>query len=783
MRSTGDVGGAPFEANMLELNKGHMSLDGGLDVVTADEPSAAETFAYALGVIRRQIFVVLFFAMLGAALGAAVFFKAAPTYTATATLLVDTHKIEVLQQPAVSSEMPIGAMGAMESQIELLKSNQVALAVIKKLGLSEDPRFVGNGRPSVVRGLIYKYFHLFPPDQSPPSDTDRLERALKIFKRNLTVERVGAAYAIEVGFGWKYPDLAAQVANGVADAYNDLQRTSESDAARQASDWLETRIPELRSKSEAAQRAVVEYKTEHNIVETGNGQSIKDQHLADLNAKLNAARDETFKAKTRLDQLAAVGSASDLGATGNALISNGDKNDVLSTLRNKYFEVAAKEVDASTKLGPNNPTIVSLHNQKAQLRSAILDEIQRLKQSSRSDYEAAVLRESELKNEFDAAVSQSQAANQAQVKLQELEASARAYQDLYNTFLSRYNASLQQAVSPVAGASVITPATPLLEEDYKKTFKLAALFPIAGLALGLGVALMREFLAGHVFRTSKSVQSRLRMACIGILPKVEAAQRPKRLKRTQSDAAPRTLARADRAISWTVVDYPLSRFSEGVRSIKLAIDMDNRSRSVKVIGFTSAVPNEGKSTVALAVGQLIARNGASVIVVDCDLRNPSLTRSVASHATGGIVELVAGEASFEDVVWTDQSTQMAFLPAVPRPGPPDPPTILASVELKRIFDQLRTMYEFVVVDLSPIAPVVDVCATTELIDSYVLVIEWGRTTIDVVEHALRAAPDISKSILGAVLNKANIRELGRYDPYLSGYYYTKQAKPYEPTDV
>jgi Mrp family chromosome partitioning ATPase len=93
------------------------------------------------------------------------------------------------------------------------------------------------------------------------------------------------------------------------------------------------------------------------------------------------------------------------------------------------------------------------------------------------------------------------------------------------------------------------------------------------------------------------------------------------------------------------------------------------------------------------------------------------------------------------------------------------------------------MYEFVVVDLSPIAPVVDVCATTELIDSYVLVIEWGRTTIDVVEHALRAAPDISKSILGAVLNKANIRELGRYDPYLSGYYYTKQSKPYEPTDV
>jgi succinoglycan biosynthesis transport protein ExoP len=192
-----------------------------------------------------------------------------------------------------------------------------------------------------------------------------------------------------------------------------------------------------------------------------------------------------------------------------------------------------------------------------------------------------------------------------------------------------------------------------------------------------------------------------------------------------------------------------------------------------VIGFTSSVPNEGKSAVSLAVGQLIARNGASVIVVDCDLRNPSLTRSVAADATGGIVELVIGEASLEDVVWKDRSTQMAFLPAIPHSGPPDPPTIIASVEMKRLFDELRKRYDFVIVDLSPIAPVIDVCATTELIDSYVLVIEWGRTTIDVVEHALRSAPDVRESMLGAVLNKADIKRLASYDPYLTGYYYHK----------
>jgi succinoglycan biosynthesis transport protein ExoP len=766
---------------MLEFKHDATPREREFSAVTAEQPSGAESFAYALGIVRRQIFVVLLFAMLGGGLGVVIFLRATPAYTATATLLIDTHKIDILQQPAVSSEMPIGSIGAMESQMELLKSDEVALSVINKLRLWADPRFIGDQKPGIVRGLIDKYLPVLSVKESPLSEVDRMERALRIFKKNLTVDRVGVAYAIEIDFESRYPDLAAQVANEVADAYNDLQRTSESGAARQASDWLETRMPELRAKSEAAQRAVVEYKTEQNIVEASGGQSIKDQRVTDLNTKLNAARDEAIKAKGRLDQFAAI-SATDMGASGNALSSNDDKNDVLTTLRNAYFGLVAKEADSSTKFGPNNPAIVSLRNQKTQLRSEMFDEIQRLKQSSKSDYEAAELRETDLRKEFDSAVLESQAANQAQVKLQELEASARAYQDLYNTFLSRYNASLQQAVSPVAGSSVITSATPLVERDYKKTLKTAAMFPIAGLALGLGAALMREFLAGRVFRTSKSIQSRLRMACIGVLPAVEAARRPRRMKHGQIGAVPRTLTRGDRGISWTVVDYPLSRFSEGVRSIKLAIDMDNRSRSGKVVGFTSAVPHEGKSTVALAVGQLIARNGASVVLVDCDLRNPSLTRSVAPDAAKGIFELVAGEAPLADVVWTDRSTQMAFLPAVPRLGPPDPPTILASDELKRIFDQLRTLYEFVVVDLSPIAPVVDVCATTELIDSYVLVVEYGRTTIDVVEHALRAAPGVSEAIVGAVLNKANIRDLSKYDPYLSGYYYMKGSN-HEPRGV
>lgn len=744
-----------------------------LSPIPTDESSAAETIARGLGIVRRQIFVVSAFALLGAALGGLFFAKAPPKYTATATLLVDTRKMQLVQQPAVYDDMSIQSMGAMESQVELLKSDEVALNVIRALNLSEDPRFIGGGRESALRSLLYMVAPSYFRETPALSEDERQNLALGLFTKRLSVTRVGVTYAMEINFESRYPDLAAKVANAVADAYIGLQRTNEYDAARRASDWLEERIPELRAKSEDAQKAVVDYKQEHNIVETDTGRLVDEQRLTGMNDQLNAAHDETLRAKARFEEFSAAKGMEVPSAAASGSDAHTASSDFLDKLRSQYLEIVSKEAESSAKLGPNNPTIISLRNQKTQLRSEMADEIQRLKDTSESDYAAARLRETTLKKEFDEGVAQNQQANQAQVKLRELEASAHAYQDLYNTFITRYNASLQQAASPIAEASVITSATPIIQRDYKKTFQIAALFPIGALALGFGVALLREVLSGRVFLTSKSVQSHLRIGCIGLLPKLEKVRRrPRwRAKNPPNPTASRTLVRGNYELSWSVVEYPLTQFSEGVRSIMLAIDLETKSTSNRVFGLTSATPDEGKSTIALAMGLLSARNGASVVVVDCDLRNPSLTRTLTPNATSGIVELVNGQASLENVVWEDGATGMAFLPAMPHVGPPDPPSILASTKMKQLFDELRKQYDFVLVDLSPIAPVIDVCATTEFIDAYVLVIEWGRTTVDVVQHALRAAPLPSGSILGAVLNKADVKTLKTYDPYLTSYYF------------
>ena len=745
-----------------------------------DQSSAADWLAYARGFARRQFWVAFLFAVLGAGLGAFYLLNAKPNFTATATLLLDTRKFQFSQQPVVLPQLSLESSAAVESQLEIIRSEEIARTVAKKLQLSEDPEFVATGRG--VKAMLFG--GLFAPAQ-PPTEAERMERARAVLAKDLTVNRVGNSYAIEIGFDWKSADRAAQVANAVADAYIDQQLTSQYSATRQASDWLESRIRELRDQSLAAQRAVVEYKTKNNIVETATGQLVSDQHLAELTSQLDVARTATNQAKIRFDQLDAITRATAPDAIVNASIGGDAQNENLAKLRLQYRELADRTAEWSVKYGPNHLAVVDLRNQMLQIRSGILAEFEQLKASSKSDYEIAQLRESGLKQELAEALSQSQTANHAQGALRQLEASAQTYKALYDSFLSRYADSLQEQSSPIAAATVITRASPPDSRNYKKTFAIAALFPLAGLALGFGIALLREH-TRRVFWTAKLIESSLHIPCLGILPRVGDAQKP--LGSTQvalSDAAfeKRWVVTGDMGISWTVVARPFSRFSDGVRAIKLAVDVGGRTRSNKVVGFTSALPNEGKSTIALAFGQHIARTGARVIVVDGDLRNPSLTRSIAPGATSGILELIAGQASIEEIVWKDRSTQMEFLPAVLSHELADTYEILASNGMNRLVDELRTMYDFVVVDLSPLAPIVDVSATARFVDSYVLVVEWGSTTIDVVEHALRAAPSVYESLIGAVLNKVDVKQLAGYDSRLMGYYYNMHYRRYGYADT
>jgi succinoglycan biosynthesis transport protein ExoP len=212
------------------------------------------------------------------------------------------------------------------------------------------------------------------------------------------------------------------------------------------------------------------------------------------------------------------------------------------------------------------------------------------------------------------------------------------------------------------------------------------------------------------------------------------------------------------------------------------VDLGSTDSANKIIGIASSLPNEGKSTISLSLAQLIAHSGNRAILVDCDLRKPSLSRTLAPDAKAGLLEIVAGKAMFEDVLWVEPTTNLAFLPTVLPSRLIHTSEILASDATRKMFDRLREAYDYVIVDLSPLAPVVDVRVMTPLMDSFVFVVDWGRTKIDVVEHALSTTRGVYDNLLGVVLNKVDTNALGRYENYHGSYYDSRYYAHYGYTD-
>jgi succinoglycan biosynthesis transport protein ExoP len=191
--------------------------------------------------------------------------------------------------------------------------------------------------------------------------------------------------------------------------------------------------------------------------------------------------------------------------------------------------------------------------------------------------------------------------------------------------------------------------------------------------------------------------------------------------------------------------------------------MNRSNKRNQVVGITSTQPNEGKSTVAAALALLMAHAGARAILVDCNLRNRSLSAALAPTAAFGILDVMTGAVSVSDATWTDSISQLAFLPVGNNSRPIYASDLLTSDKLDKLFQTLREGYEYVIVDLPAVAPFADVRAAAHLLDSFILVVEWGRTDIGAIERTLKVSSDIDEIMLGFTLNKADLNLLKGYE--------------------
>jgi succinoglycan biosynthesis transport protein ExoP len=746
---------------MLQIDKAPPAAPRELPV---HEPSPAELLTSFVDLVRRQLPLMAIVIACALALGLVYLVTSPARYTATGTMVIDTRKVQLFQQQSVLGDIAIDA-GTVETQVQILRSENISLAVIKDLRLTDDPEFVGRGG-GLVGTMMGFVADLFGAEEAK-SEFELTRKALEKFEAERTIKRLGLTYAMELSFRSLSPDKAASIANAIADAYIVDQLEAKYQATKRASLWLQDRIKELRTQASAAERAVIEYKEKNNIVDTG-GRLISEQQLAEVNSQLILARASTAEAKARLDRINDILRQE----IPNESVADALKNETIIKLRGQYVDMAGREANWSEKYGRNHLAAINLRNQMQEIRRSISAELGRIQQAYQSDYEIAQARESSIKNSLANVVSETQSTNQAQVALRELESNAQTYRAMYDSFLQRYMEAVQQQSFPITEARLISPASrPLKKSDPKSTIVLAVSLA-GGLVLAFGGAYLRE-LSDRVFRTSSQIEDALQVNCLAVVPAIKAGK----ARRPDGPAGEAAVSRAEPMMAH-VVDQPFSRFAEAIRSLKVAADVNGVIKSNAVIGVTSAMPGEGKSTIAANFAQLIAHAGGRVLLIDGDLRNPSTTRALIREARPGLVEVVAGKLALSDALVRDGSTGLSFLPAGATSKLLHTNEILASAAMRRLIDEARAAFDYVVVDFPPLAPVVDVRATTGFVDCYLFVVEWGKTRTDVVEHALAGARQVYDRLLGVVLNKADTQMIGRYEHYHGNYYDRKHYARY-----
>ena len=723
---------------------------------------------------RRQILILVIFCLLSIVSGSVYLAHVVPRYTATAVVLIGSAKDKTGLSASIA-DLTYDA-GAIDSQLEILKSEGLAQTVMTDLKLEASS--IPEQPPSLLKRLLDQIKSPFDRGSTPAdADVDPAEAAasqrrslIAELEAGLDVRRIGRSYVIDIDYTSPDRLAAAEFANAFAQGYINDQLEARFASMKQASGWLEKRISELKQKSMSSDLAVQRFKSEHGLLTT-DGKLVSDQQLSELSTQLTMAQSDRAKAEAKYNQISAMMNKGDV----KGVVAGTLESPVINDLRQKYLVTAQLQAQVADTEGASHPqAVANLQRSMDDYTKLIFGEMTRIAAAYKSDAEVARAKEDSLRQSLTRLAGDNNARAQYMVELRELQREADSYRTLYTTFLDRMQQVEEGQTNPESEARVITPASPPEAPTYPKRGVVMSLSIVFGLMAGIGVAAVREY-KDNTFRTAADVTGGLDLEFLGMLPTIKV---PRSFpKKTSAEADLRRVETRDPVLRYAV-DQPLTSFAETLRTIKVAVDLQLGQTVPKVVGVISVSPDEGKSTVSKNFASLIAHFGLKVLLIDGDLHHPGLTHALASHADNGLLEVMRGDATLMDTVLLEPDSGLYFLPAVIKERLSHANQSLSSPGMKHLLAEAGERFDYIIIDLPPIGPVVDVRAAAAMFDAFVFVARWGRTVRDVVQTTLLADKEISNRCVGVVYNRVQLDKIKLYEGSDSKAFYHRDFGKY-----
>ena len=707
-----------------------------LPPLEADGQMAGDDISLATywNVLRKRRWTVATATLVLTTLAVIASYRMTPIYRATARVEVeaDTPLIQSLSELYQKAEADDAFL---QTQIQVLKSDNLAWRTIQELRLGENPAFARQ-------------------PLTPAADPERRKLGLiDAFRGRVNVQLVPRTRMLLVGFESSDPRLAADVASALVNNYVDYNFREKYDATRQASGWMEQQLDELKAKVEKSQQALVEYERQNQIVNTGEKQNVLEQMLSDVSRDLTTAESERIQKESLYRQVLA----------NRAQVAALAHSDLLQKLEEKAADLRGLYTEVTAQYGPKFPRAVRLQQQLGEYQSQITREQNRVIERVRNDYNAAVSRQGLAGQAFARQKEELGRLNQLLVQHNILQREFESNQQLYQSLLQRLKDATVSAGLRSTNIHVVDSALPPTAPVRPRKPLNIALGLLGGLVLGVMCAFAQEGLDRSI-HSADQIESLLLAPALAVIP-LDRSSRPAArgfLSRLRSRRPPRRQGE----VAMTVVHRPKSVLAESYRALRTAVLLSSAPAAPKTVLVTSAHMGEGKSVTALNLAQAMAQRKGPVLIMDCDLRKGSVARALELDADKGLSTVLSGTDRLEEAL--QQCPEQSNLWVLPcGPVPPNPAELLGSDSMAELWKQLSSRYEHIIIDSPPVLLVTDATILSNLADGVILVAESGKTPRAALLRTRRILDDAGARILGVALNKLDQRHGGYYD---CGYY-------------
>ncbi|MFC6623267.1 GumC family protein [Novosphingobium panipatense] len=653
-------------------------------------------------------------------------------YEANVILALDRSEQQIVRTAQTNRDNVIDSP-AVDTEVQVLLSPEIARNAVIRSRLNTDAAF--------LKAKV--------PDTTAPLS---VEAATNLVRSGLKVERKGLSYAINLRYKSNDPEVSAMVANAVADAYVGGQVQAAQTARGSDIQMLRSRLDQLRGDVLRAEAAVAQYRARADLVSISDDDTIAQQELSTLNTELAAAK---------ADLAAAQGRASaNAGENGSVVNSS----PVISDLRRQVATLEQKLAEQTSSLGPAHPDRVRTEANLAAARTALQREVARASSGVGQDVRVASQRVGAIQGAIGGARGRLLAGNNASVRLAELERVAESSRQLYQTFLDRYRVQLATRGTEKSKADIISRAqTPRLPSSPD-----ILVYMIGGLAIGIvaavGLALALEWRENGI-RTRTEAEEFTGLKVISSLPDIATMDEPD-FRKGEPLSVPDFLA-----------THRESPFAETVRSIWTALRIGQKGQLAKTVGLTSSIPDEGKTSTAMALVRSAALAGRRTLLIDCDLRRMGTTHAFGLGEGPGLVEVLSGLSTLKEAVVVDQSSGAHVLPLNTTNS--NNFDIVQSDMTAALLDHCKAFYDLIVLDIAPAIPVAEARAVAAMADVVLLVVRWRTTPKPLLKTALRELHRADANIFGLVLTQVDARSaavLGEDMAYYQ-YYYARDKAP------